>query len=536
MTQLATGTRHRAPKDNSDILRRTTLRTHVPSAAHNHNPYAKAHRPKIGQLLLQAGIVGSDRLHQALDLARDSHQPVGRVLVGLGFVSERDLDSALLAQSLIADSSITEQTATRAIREAAYRKMNVADILDQMEEQLGIAQDENSLGGLLLASGLISSEVLEDAQEKSDASGIVLGRTLLLTHRVTAKILQSALTIMAMLRDDQIAREDGIRVLKEIGRSHCSLEDALRLCRVKVAAPINNPRIGELLALSKLISENDSAVAVERALQEKKMVGEILVSSGMVSNSVFQNALTLQRMATRGVVTVSQAAEILMRSHSQQKSIFQIASELQVFAAENFTLADRVTDLVLSAGCVSNQDVQMALRENEDFQMSSCKSLLASGRLSSHTYGAALGALEMVDRGMVNEEEAVNAVAICQHKGCDIGTALASMGLAPGAHKERQIATTNENSVMDWLSYPELKQVTGLVLLAFSSVFAVMRFAPGFSLIAFSVAAVVLIGGLVHLSRCWRRRRDQGNAARDLHLTSAQQTKSRLESLHAGAR
>jgi len=504
------------------------------SSMHLHRTVARVASPRIGQLLLEAGIVKPHSLHQALHLAKESQQQVGRVLVGLGFLSERELNSALLVQSLIGEGAVNEQTAIRAVRQAAAKRVNVAEILKEISDETRTLVDDGGLGSLLVASGMITAKVFEEALENSQQSGVLLGRTLLVMHAITASMLDTALTVLVMQRDDQVSKEQAVRVLREVRRSHCLLEDAATTLRIKMHAP-TKARLGEILALSKLISESENAVAVERALLEKRMLGEILVSSGCIEMAVLDDALNLQAMVIRGVLTAAQAGEVLQRAHAQKKSIRNVAIEMNVFNSQ-LELGGRVVSLLKQGNLITNQDVSTAMLEFEEYQMPACQALLASGRLTATTYAACVDCLALIDRNLIKPAQGVIALDVCERTRCTLDLALANMGLAPSVNVEpaptkvESVPARCGATVTEWNSFAEFKQVIALFILAAAADFAAFKSAPQDIQMTVYYGSLVLVAlGLIKLGCSWKRNGEKREAARKLHITSAQQTKSRLE-------
>jgi hypothetical protein len=70
---------------------------------------------RIGELLIKAGFVTGDDLDEALEIAKQSGQLVGRVLTMSGFLTEQRLRSALRAQEYLRDGKVTLDTALRAL-------------------------------------------------------------------------------------------------------------------------------------------------------------------------------------------------------------------------------------------------------------------------------------------------------------------------------------------------------------------------------------------------------------------------------------
>ena len=70
-----------------------------------------ARRLKIGRILLDAGLISAESLKEALVIAHELDQPIGKVLITTEQITEKNLQSALLAQSMIAEGVAEERLA-----------------------------------------------------------------------------------------------------------------------------------------------------------------------------------------------------------------------------------------------------------------------------------------------------------------------------------------------------------------------------------------------------------------------------------------
>ena len=411
--------------------RNASVRTWRDNPAHSHFNVSRVTRPRLGQLLVESGVVKAESLHTALNVAVESKQQIGRVLIGLGYIKERDLQAALLAQSLIAEGAVSEQMAIKAVRESSKRGLNLADVLSSLADDGINPIADGGLGHLLVSAGIITVTVYDEACRSSQTSGVLLGRTLLVTNAITASMLDRALTVLVMVRDKELTEDQAVSILKEMRRSGSGFQDSMTTLRIKVETR-GQQRLGELLKLAKVISESESAVGVERALLEKRMLGETLIQSGVIARSVLEDALILQKMVCQSVISQAQAATLLQRKQKENRPIAQLAVEMDVFRG-NAETESRISAMLQSAGIVTEQEITASLADFVEYDMSECKALLAAGRLSALTYSACVECLDLVEKNRISEDEAISAIKACDLNHCSVGVGLASIGLAPDA-------------------------------------------------------------------------------------------------------
>ena len=70
----------------------------------------------IGELLVRAGMLSQEDLDDALDIAKDSRQLIGRVLVMSGFITDAQLQVALKAQEHLRSGQIGLDVALSTLR------------------------------------------------------------------------------------------------------------------------------------------------------------------------------------------------------------------------------------------------------------------------------------------------------------------------------------------------------------------------------------------------------------------------------------
>src|SRR5580700_6000765 len=73
---------------------------------------------RIGELLVAANVIKPEVLLEALQIAKKSGTPLGRVLMSIGELTERDLQTAIEIQSLLREGVISAEFGIRALNVA----------------------------------------------------------------------------------------------------------------------------------------------------------------------------------------------------------------------------------------------------------------------------------------------------------------------------------------------------------------------------------------------------------------------------------
>ncbi len=181
----------------------------------------------------------------------------------------------------------------------------------------------NQLGLLLVESGFLNEEVINKAIQRAMATGLPLGRMLVLNNDIEEKILNQILEVMIHLRDNAMFTEgDALEVMIMMkADAGGSIKEADRAQLKSFFNRKNKPmRVGELLVRSGLLTETDVKNAVEEGLATRRKMGQVLVGNGFISVDALEMALTLQGGILGGDVDVSEAAKTLRDAHSYPDS------------------------------------------------------------------------------------------------------------------------------------------------------------------------------------------------------------------------
>lgn len=169
------------------------------------------------------------------------------------------------------------------------------------------------IGNILIEAGLVSASQLNDALEASIAGDVPVGKSLVSSGLVEERLLQAAIQIQSMLRDDLIGVELGVQTLSLMSSQALSLEDALTRVSHVHATDIETNRLGDLLCLSGIATRAklDEAIAVSH--RTALPLGRILIALGIVWDELLDEALTIQQAVRDGSVSRQEAVSLLKR-------------------------------------------------------------------------------------------------------------------------------------------------------------------------------------------------------------------------------
>src|SRR5437870_3959679 len=122
-------------------------------------------------------------------------------------------------------------------------------------------------GDLLVKLGLVSQTDLNDALQVAPQFGLPIGRTLVLSGRLT-----EALSVQSMIRERKISFDQAIGMM----RSSASKSISLEAHQLRPAPAHKKVRFSEFLVLSGLLTEAEMLNALETSMDKKLSLAQTL--------------------------------------------------------------------------------------------------------------------------------------------------------------------------------------------------------------------------------------------------------------------
>lgn len=170
---------------------------------------------RVGELLVDAQIISSSEMTEAIQVSKRLGVPIGRVLMMSGSVRQDELAASLQVQPLIREGQIPYDAAISALRRVHQLRMSIADAFAQEDLRPDIEDNPEYLGELLLDSNLVAPEDMERAIQTSMTSGIPLGSALVLQGILSPALFPSLQRIQKQLIEGALTREEGIKEVQD---------------------------------------------------------------------------------------------------------------------------------------------------------------------------------------------------------------------------------------------------------------------------------------------------------------------------------
>ncbi len=385
----------------------------------------------IGDLLVKSELVSLGQFADAMPISLKTGLPVGRVLVGSGFLTEPEFKAAVTAQSLVRENLLPMEMAINSLRLARQQRLTFDEALRKIGWKSEYYEATNRLGDLIVDAGCMKAADLEGALDACFTSGLPLGRVLVLRGVCNEMLTYAALTAQVLLREGNITREQALEGLKIVNQRKITMEESLDQQGL-IAKRGHTIRLGELLMLASLVSEIDLLSAVERGMLDEQPIGQVLVRVGLITEQTLEQALQLQNLVTRAQLRPLDAAEVLKKVRKTGVSIEKAIAELSGGAASGngFDVME-LPELLRAAGLLAHTDMIKAIDQSSATGVSVEQVLMNSHLVDKVTMDAASRCQALLKAGQISQEQCVFALQTWIGSRRDIDQILSGVGWKP---------------------------------------------------------------------------------------------------------
>ncbi len=382
---------------------------------------------KVGDLLVEAGLLSKDELLEGMDLAATLGLPIGKTMVMSGALRERTVRAAVLVQSMMKDGLIDREMALTALRRSDSEGIAVEDCLIELGWRSQSDHVVNLFGQLLVDAGAMTALDLREALEHVNTMGLPLGRVLVLTAKVKGSVVWCALNAQMLLREEKINRVQAVNAVRAVYERQTSFEQGLREQGLGQVLPEHKIKLGELLVLSGLVGEEDILGAVEESVVKGEALGQVLVQMQLISKAHLADALKLQEMTDNKTISPLQAVDVLRTIFSKNQPLNRAVAELGLLKPEGAESL-KLGELLKMCGWITEQDIDEAVTLATKNSSLLGKMLVAFGFIDESTLFNTLRCQFLVREGFIKRDQAIIALHFSQRTRCTLDQALMELG------------------------------------------------------------------------------------------------------------
>lgn len=386
---------------------------------------------RIGDLLMQAGILTSDYIKNALHNFEQRGLPIGKVLVMSGYLTEQQLRTALEVQSLVNDGLLPLEVGIDVLQIAHRDKIPLAEAFQNSGFVQPEDQQTNRLGQLLVGANIVNQKQLDEALQTNIRTGLPLGHIFCFRGMVSQALIWTALLAQQMIRRGMISRDMAIKALRSAKERESRLE----------SQPVNEGyqrlpmkpslRLGELLVQSRVISEGQLLDALHSSLVSRCFLGQVLIDSKIADKDLIGAAIELQEMLDNGTFKESLAVEALLLVKAHKKPLVQAVSETGAFKSRT-NKAKELMEILTSSGSVAltqiPREIQQCMEVSYNRSSDMCNLLLDNKLIEPEPLYAALRCVYLIDEKILNLQQAIMALDFSQRTNRTVDDAMRELG------------------------------------------------------------------------------------------------------------
>jgi len=289
------------------------------------------------------------------------------------------------------------------------------------------------IGDLLVKSGLMAAEVLDEVNRLAFKMRLPIGRILTMHGYVTNEALAVALEVQARVRDQALPLEHGLKALNIAANEGVSLDIAIsRLTPQKQVrervVPTNN-RLGEILIAAGFASPKQIEEGLLAVADTGLPLGMVLYARGIISRTGLNSALAAQRIIRLEIAERDKIIYVLKNARLRSISLRQSLTDNDIdpnLAQEEFGIGE----LLVLSGAISESQLLTA-KEIESVESKPVGQVMTElGFASEPCIQATTHILKMIREGVLFENQAAQIVKKIQFASSnqELNDALASIG------------------------------------------------------------------------------------------------------------
>jgi len=262
-------------------------------------------------------------------------------------------------------------------------------------------------GDLLVKLGLVSQTDLNDALQVAPQFGLPLGRTLVLSGRLTESELQLVVELQPLINQKKYPMESAKKAASLV-RAGASPGEALK--QVGFHDSAEKTTLGSLLREAKLITAAQLDDAQKVSYQSGMRLGRMLVLNGIISHAQLTKALNIQTMVRDRRISLSQAIQMLSAEVKKDTAVQSVALEANEMRPAPARKHVRFSEFLVLSGLATETEMLNALETSLNKQLSLGETIVQLGLVSKRVFDDALDLYNKVCAGRVALGDATDKV------------------------------------------------------------------------------------------------------------------------------
>lgn len=348
-----------------------------------------ANKVKLGRLLVEATVVSSIDLTEAIQVSKRLGVPIGQVLMVSGCVSEGQLEAALLGQSLISHGTESVENVIKALKAVKTEGISLYKALGTKFHELDSPRGREILSQLLIEAEVVTQHQIDHALTMSFEAGIPLGRALVMEGILPPSLFPSVVNIYNELQSENIDQQTAIDQLQSVVVHWFKAEESMA---AKGDLETQEFDIDEIKAKYQAAKDAEESEEERSESQENEELEETEEQTDLDTREKSKNKSQKQHFKK----STQPQAEIELN---------EVDIDSADIANESFA-ARRLVDMLQDSGYFTETDIERACELLFSDPFATCKFLLEFNLVSKNMVNYFLTQYYMYSSGILSYEEA----------------------------------------------------------------------------------------------------------------------------------
>jgi tetratricopeptide (TPR) repeat protein len=242
---------------------------------------------KLGELLLEAGLITRDGFAKAYQRSLSTGLPLGRMLVLNGAISDPLLTTSLEIQVRVRDEMISRDEAVQqlfSMNSEGAEPISVEQVAAILQSLKPPRQKKIRLGELLVLAGMLDETDVMNALELGLCQDLPIGQIFVGQGFLSDDTLDAALKLQDMVETDSLDGHQAAQALRKVQETGLPVEEVVQQLGQVIDQQTVQTEIPfeTLLTLARIISEEEIHHAIELVRATPEILGKVLALTGYV--------------------------------------------------------------------------------------------------------------------------------------------------------------------------------------------------------------------------------------------------------------
>lgn len=263
-------------------------------------------------------------------------------------------------------------------------------------------------GDLLVALELVSETDLNDALQVAPQFGLPLGRTLVLSGRLTEEELKLVVELQSLVNRSSYPMESAKQAARMVRSKGVSATEALKTTGVKNTS--DKSTLGSILLEAGAITSAQLDEAKKVSYETGMRLGRVLILNGVIDHTLLTKALDAQSMIRDKRLSVEQAVERLRPNISFSTAPSALSLEAHALQPNPAKKNVRFGEFLVLCGLATEAEILNAMETSLNNQQSLGEAIVELGLISKRIFDKAMQLHEQVCSGTIALKQATDEI------------------------------------------------------------------------------------------------------------------------------